>query len=125
MPKIHHHPTGPHPEPASVHYLDLEAEADRLTATLAGHRRRSVNLARESGVSLIMMALEAGDAIAEHSAEGVVVVQLLRGHAVIQSGGESYDLRDAQAVLFQPGVRHTIHAEEQSVVLLTVNGEHG
>jgi quercetin dioxygenase-like cupin family protein len=125
MPETQHHPSGPHPEPASVHYLDLEAEADRLIATLAGHRRRSVNLARESGVSLILMALEAGDAIAEHSAEGVVVVQLLRGHAVVQSGGESFDLRDGQVVLFQPGVRHDIRAEEQSVVLLTVNGERG
>jgi quercetin dioxygenase-like cupin family protein len=68
------------------------------------------------------MAMEAGDAIAEHSAKGAVTVHLLRGHAVLTAGDESFELRPGRLVLLQPEVRHDIRAEVQSVVMLTVSG---
>jgi quercetin dioxygenase-like cupin family protein len=117
-----HVPAGNYPAPAPVHQIDLEEAADRLLAKLAGHRRQSENLAREAGVSVVMMAMEAGNAIKEHSAKGAVSVQLLRGHAVLTAQSKSYELRPGQLVLFQPEVRHDLHAEEQSIVVLTVSG---
>lgn len=122
MPKTTHIPTGKYPEPSPTHALDLEGIADRLTAELPGSRRKTESLARESGVSLIMMAMEGGDEIKEHGAEGVVTVQVLRGHAILSTDGQPFDLRPGQLMLFQPAVRHNVRAEEQSVLLLTVTG---
>lgn len=122
MPRTTHTPTGDYPHPASVHDLDLTAIADKLTARLPGNRRQSENIARESGVSIVMVAMESGDAIQEHAADGVVSVQVLRGHAILSTPTETVDARPGQLVLFQPGVRHDLRAEEQSVVLLTVTG---
>ncbi|MGE0601921.1 MAG: cupin domain-containing protein [Dehalococcoidia bacterium] len=122
MPETTRIPTGEYPKPAPAHEVDLETEADRLLEALPGHRRQTKSLARESGVSVIMMALEAGDAIEEHSADGVVMVHGMRGHVTVRANGETIELRRGQLAVFQPGVRHDLTAQEQSVVLLTVTG---
>lgn len=122
MPNTTRTPTGDYPHPAAVHQLDVEATADKLVERLPGHGRQTESLARESGVSVIMMAMEADDEMKEHSADGVVLVQLLRGHASLSARGQKLELRPGQMILFQPGVRHDVHAEEQSVILLTVTG---
>ena len=122
MPDTTRTPAGEYPRQAATHHLDLSAIADELTAALPGKGRQTRSLARESGVSVLMMAMEAGDALTEHSAAGVVTVQTLRGHAVLQADGQGFDLRPGQLLMFQPGVRHNVRAETESVVLLTITG---
>lgn len=122
MPETTPTPQGNYPKPAATHPIDLDAAADRLIAALPGHGRRSENLAREAGISLIMMAMEGGDLMREHSAKGVVTVQVLRGHAALTAGDETHDMRAGELVMLQPEVPHDLRAEEQSVVLLTIGG---
>ena len=122
MPETTHIPTGDYPKPMAAHQVDLEAEADRLLEALPGHRRQTRSLAREAGVSVIMIAMEAGDAMQEHSAAGVVTVQAMRGQVSLRTGGETIELRRGQLAVFQPNVRHDLEAQEQSVVVLTVTG---
>jgi len=93
-----------------------------LVASLAGKSRQTRSLGREAGVSILMMAMESGDLLAEHSAKGTVTIHVLRGHAVLTAAGEPFDLRPGQLVMMQPAVRHDLRAEEQSVVLLTITG---
>lgn len=122
MARTTHTPTGKFPPHTQVHHIDLEAAADELLARLPGNRRQSESLAREAGVSVVMMAMEAGDAIQEHSAEGVVAVQGLRGRIAVTADGQTVEIAARQLVLFQPGVRHSVHATERAVLLLTVTG---
>ena len=122
MPTTTHTPKGDYPEPAPAHLIDIESEADKFSQALTAGGRQTRNIAREAGVSLVLMAIEAGDAVREHSTPGATTVTAIRGHVVVTSGGHSMDLRPGQLVLFQPGVRHDLRAEEQSVVLLTISG---
>lgn len=123
MPDTTHTPTGEYPEPAPVHQLDLQAEAEKLIGQMTGAgRRQAKSLLRESGVSVILMAIEAGEALKEHRAEGVVTVHLLQGRARVTAEGKTRDVAAGQLVGFQPGVRHDLQAEERSVVLLTITG---
>lgn len=122
MPETTRTPTGDYPHAAAVHELDLEAAADKLVQRLAGHGRQTESLAREAGVSVIMMAMEAGDNLKEHAADGVVAVQLLRGRVSLSASDETFELERGRMLLFQPGVRHDVLAHEQSVILLTVTG---
>lgn len=122
MPDTTHIPAGEYPNKAPVHHLDLEAEAQKLLGKLAGHRRQTRNLAREAGVSVLMMAMETGDILKDHATNGVVTVQVLSGHAVLASDNEHADLRKGHLAVLQPGVRHDVTAQEQSVVLLTITG---
>jgi quercetin dioxygenase-like cupin family protein len=122
MPETTQPPTGQYPKPQEFHHLDLEAEADRLLTQLANHDRQTQNLAREGGVSVVLMAMESGDVIREHKTTGSTTVQAVRGHVTLTSGGKPIDLRPGELVLFQPNIRHDLRAEEQSVVLLTITG---
>lgn len=122
MADTHHEPTGKHPPHAAVRLLDLDESADRLLGALAGHRRQTETLAREAGVSILLMAMEAGDMLREHSAQGVVSIQLLIGHASLNAAGETFDILPGQLVMLQPGVRHDVSAIEQSSLLLTITG---
>ena len=122
MPEVTHNPQGDYPQPAAVHQFDIELEADRLIAQLGGHGHQSRTLAREAGVSLVLMALEGGDAVPEHATHGATSIMPVRGHTVVTIGGEDADLRPGALVFLQPNVRHEIRAEEQSVVLLTISG---
>ena len=117
-----HVPQGNYPPHRPAHLLDLEQTADRLVAKLPGSRRQTETLARQGTSSVVLMALEAGDAIQEHSAGGPVSVHLLRGHAVLTAGSETFDLRPGLLVFMEPNLRHALRAEEQSVVLLTLSG---
>ena len=122
MPETTKQPTGEYPKPTPAQRIDLVETADRLVAGLAGKRRQTQSLGREAGVSVIMMAMEGGDLLAEHSAKGTVTAHVLRGHVTLAAAGEAFDLRPGQLVMMQPGVRHDVRAEEQSVVLLTIDG---
>ena len=122
MPETTRTPTGAYPKPAPVHNLDLEAETERLLARLPGHRRQSESLVRESGVSVILIAMEAGDVLKDHAAGGVVTVPMLRGHAALASATGDADLSAGCLAVLQPDVRHSLTAQERSVVVLTVTG---
>lgn len=122
MPETTHIPTGDYPKPAPAHRIDLETEADKLLESLPGHRRKTRSLAREAGVSVVMMAMEGGDAVHEHSAPGVVTVHAMRGHVNLRTGGETIELRSGQLAVFQPAVKHDLEAQEQSVIVLTLTG---
>ena len=83
------------------------------------------NLARESGVSVIMTAMAAGDVLEEHSAPGVVTVQVLRGRVRLFADGNEVELKPGQLVMLQPNVPHKHQADTEAVVLLTVTGASG
>ncbi len=122
MPDTTREPTGDYPHPAPVHHIDLEATADRLLQELPGSQRKTENIARESGVSLILMAMKEGDVLEEHTAPGVVIVQVLRGGIRLQAGSSGTDMGPGQIVMLQPNVPHRHEATAESVVLLTVTG---
>ena len=122
MPGVTHKPEGQYPHPSPVHALNLDDEADRLVAELKGAGHASRSLAREAGVSLVLMALEGGDAVREHSTAGATSIHVLRGHAAIGSAGQVWDCLPGDVLFFQPDVRHDIAAQEQTVVLLTITG---
>lgn len=122
MPETTHQPSGNFPHPATIHHIDLNGTADRLVAGLPGSGRNSENVARESGVSLVLMALAEGDTLDEHAAPGVVTVQVLRGSVRLESGDSMQRLEPGHLVMFQPAIAHRHIAETQAVVLLTVTG---
>jgi quercetin dioxygenase-like cupin family protein len=115
-------PTGTYPQHARAQLLDLEVIADRLLQELPGQKRKTETVAREAGVSIVVMAMEAGDEIKQHLAPGAVSIHLLRGHSSVNADGTDFDLRPAQVVFLQPSTPHSVIAVEQSVIVLTVTG---
>lgn len=115
-------PSGTYPQHARAQLLDLEVIADRLLGELPGSRRKTETVAREAGVSVVVMAMEAGDEIKQHLAPGTVSIHALRGHISINADNVDFDVRPAQVVFLQPSTPHSVRAVEQSVIVLTVTG---
>ncbi len=99
--------------------FSLEQEGRELIAQ-AGTNRRGVTLFKDHGVSLVLLAMPSGNDIADHTVAGPVTVQVLSGRVKIQLENESIDGYPGTLAVLGPGVAHSLHASETSVVLMTL-----
>ncbi|HET9064558.1 MAG TPA: hypothetical protein VFN22_01895 [Gemmatimonadales bacterium] len=107
---------------APVTVVDLSATARRLRAephaAVSGHRQIAVF--RHGPVTLVSFAFDAGGALKQHHAEGVVTIHAISGHLRVMAGGTSHDLHAGQLIGLATSVPHTVEAIEASEMLLTV-----
>lgn len=66
-----------------------------------------------------VIALTAGTELAEHNSPGQATLQVLRGRVRVSTAGDTWQ-GDPGDLLVIPRERHGLHADEDSVVLLTV-----
>ncbi|WP_343599461.1 cupin domain-containing protein [Mycobacterium sp.] len=66
-----------------------------------------------------VVALAAGQGLAEHDSPGEATLQVLRGHVRLTAGDEAWDGRAGDYVTIPPS-RHALESVEDSVVILTV-----
>lgn len=102
--------------------FDLQAVVTALRSerrlTAAGHQQQV--LYRRGDSTLAVFAFDAGAELVEHSAPGMVVLQGLEGHLTIRTPETDYELTPGKVVALAPDVAHSVHADEQSAMLLTV-----
>jgi quercetin dioxygenase-like cupin family protein len=66
-----------------------------------------------------VVALLADETMAEHENPGEATVYVIRGRIEVRAGGDSWEGRSGDLVEIPPE-RHSLHAIEDSAVLLTV-----
>lgn len=120
-------PTRPDPlAPGAAPSFDLGALASELLEESAssGSGRSAVTLISHPGLTLVLTALDAGSALAEHRAPGPVAIHCIRGRIVVgagagdQGGGET--LGPGCTIAFPPDALHSVHAEEDSAFLIAL-----
>lgn len=103
--------------------LSLTAVVDeQIAAAKAAHAGRAahtVHGGHEHSLRQTVIALVAGQELAEHDSPGEATLQVLRGHVRLISGDDSAD-GSAGDFLVIPPARHSLSALEDSAVLLTV-----
>ena len=101
--------------------LDLGEAAVELRAIEGiAEDRRAVTLVRQSGLNLAITYLRAGASLAEHAAPGPITIQVLDGLVRIALGDQQLEVPAGRLVAFGAGVRHAVHAVEDSTLLLTL-----
>ena len=109
------------PDAATVP-VDLTALARELLekAATAHARRAAHTLAHPvDGLRQTVMALLAGTDLGEHESPGPASLQVLQGRVRIVAGNGGVEL-SADQISPVPMQRHGLHADEDSVVLLSV-----
>lgn len=101
-----------------MNYIDLQA-FQLVTTALP----RSTALFREAGMRGLLLHLNAGEEISEHSTPGSITVQSLKGEVIFAAGGEENTLRPGCLVSLTPGVPHRIAAQQDSLLLVTIREE--
>lgn len=66
----------------------------------------------------VVIDLEAGDAMGEHSVHETSVLHVVSGTVAIAAGGREVDCEAGSLVTFDPGERHTVRAVGPARVLL-------
>jgi quercetin dioxygenase-like cupin family protein len=102
--------------------VDVQALQDELAQRAA--KERSGRAARTlphpvDGLRQTVIALSAGAELGEHESPGAASLLVLRGQVRLVAGDEVVEL-GAQQISPIPDRRHSLHADENSVVLLSV-----
>jgi quercetin dioxygenase-like cupin family protein len=102
--------------------LDVEAEVagilEAAKAAGVGHAART--LVKDGPLRIIILGLKAGATLQEHESAGPVSIHLLSGQVRAESPGRSDSLRNGQVLVFDAAVSHSLAAQADSVVLLTI-----
>lgn len=112
-----------HPESrfaGPMHELDLRAVARELAAEPARNGRRQKALYHHGRLTVALFTFEAGAALPDHSAAGVVTINVLDGRIRIKAGGADHDMSAGKLLVLAPKVRHDLLAVEPSTMLLQV-----
>lgn len=106
----------------SEHLFDLAAESARLREEPGEARdgHRQITLFRGGGVSIVLFDFEADGWLKDHSADGYVTVQVLRGEISMVTTEGQHRMPAGSLLVLRPGIRHDVRAEAASRVLLTV-----
>lgn len=107
------------------HIFDLGAVLNKLRAEAHagqnGHRQMTIFSRRP--VTQVLFDFASGGELANHSAHGLVMIQVLAGRLMVQADGHDHELSADHILILNPGVRHDVRAPEASVMLLTVHME--
>jgi quercetin dioxygenase-like cupin family protein len=95
-------------------FIELEAEAHE---TRDGHRQ--ITVFHRENVTLVAFAFEDGGQMREHSAKGLVTIQVLSGHIEVQTASQNHNLMPGQLVIMQPNIQHSVLSHGKSRMLLT------
>ena len=106
----------------SQHTVDLHQLAAELLERASGeHARRAATTLPHpvDGLRQTVIALVGGAELGEHESPGAASLQVLRGRVRLVAGDDSVELGQHQISPI-PNRRHSVHADEDSVVLLSV-----
>jgi quercetin dioxygenase-like cupin family protein len=101
--------------------LDAVAREQRRKAAAAesGRSAETVCGGHEKALRQTVIALRAGVELSEHENPGEATVLVLSGRVELRSNGVTWEGRNGD-LLAVPDQRHSLHALEDSAVLLTV-----
>ncbi|SMO90526.1 cupin domain-containing protein [Fodinibius sediminis] len=77
-------------------------------------------LVKTDDMEVIRMVLPRGRDIMEHSVEGELSVQCLKGHVIFQVEDEARTLAENDWLYLDHNQPHSIHAREDSILLVTI-----
>ena len=103
------------------HSLDALAREELAAASRAAAKRasRTVVGGHERSMRQTVVALLADETLAEHENPGESTVYVIKGRVEVHAGADSWEGRSGD-LLEIPPQRHSLHALEDSAVLLTV-----
>lgn len=116
------HPQSERPLEADLLSFDLREQLARLRSedTWKTAERNAITLWKGPAMRVVLVALHAGGALAEHHADGPISVQVLEGRIDFITDGVSKSLGEGQLVTLHGGVRHRVQAHTEAAFLLTL-----
>src|SRR5215212_7352955 len=105
-----------------VRGFDLDEELARLREETEWRegRRNAITLHKGGGLSVVLLAMRAGDRLEEHSAPGPISLVVREGRIRFTAEGEALEAGPETVLTCEAKVRHTVEALSDAVCLLNV-----
>ena len=78
----------------------------------------AVTLVKQPGLRVLLLVLERGAVVPEHTAEGDLALQVLRGRIALRLDGEHRRVKAGQLIALRREMAHEVEALEDSELLL-------
>jgi quercetin dioxygenase-like cupin family protein len=100
----------------------LMSMAEKLMgeATSATSGRASLTLAHGDEMTVVLVALKAGNTLEEHTAPAAATVITLSGNIIFTTSAEKITLEQGEAVTFTADILHAVDASEDSAFLIVI-----
>lgn len=107
---------------APVIPINLNASIAQLKGEVGYEKndRNAITLFHSERMRIVLIALHAGAEISEHSVTGPCSILAIDGHVEVRAGSDSFPLGPGEAVAMQDAIVHSVKAEGESVILLTL-----
>lgn len=86
--------------------------------------RNAITLLHNDQLRMVLVALKEGAEMKRHSVEAAISIQLFSGRLWVESEAQSFSLDENEVAALQSRLQHYIFAEEESIFLLTLAGNH-
>ena len=105
-----------------VQGFDLDEEAARLRGEKEWQegRRNAITLRKGGGLSVVLLAMKAGDRLEDHSAPGPISLMIREGRIRFTAESETVEAGPETVLTCDAGVRHGVEALSDAVCLLNV-----
>lgn len=105
-----------------VQGFDLDEELARLREEKEWQegRRNAITLRKGGDLSVVLLAMKAGDRLEEHSAPGPIALMIREGRIRFMAEDETVEAGPETMLTCDAGVRHTVEALSDAVCLLNI-----
>lgn len=102
--------------------FDLDAEVSRLRGEKEWRQggRNAITLRKGEGLSVVLLAMRAGDRLEEHAAPGPISLSIHEGRIKFSAAGETVEAGAGTVLACDAGVLHSVEALVDAVCLLNV-----
>lgn len=107
-------------EPFRGFNLDEELARLREEKEWQEGRRNAITLRKGGGLSVVLLAMRAGDRLEEHSAPGPITLMVREGRIRFTAEGETVEAGTETVLTCDAKVPHTVEALSDTVCLLNV-----
>ncbi len=111
---------GPMEVPLRVVQLGNEIATLKQEAAWERGEHTAKTLVKEGGLSVVLVLLPAGGALAEHKTEGPATIHCLTGQMTLHAQGREIELREGEMASLDGGVAHRVDAGTETALLVSI-----
>jgi quercetin dioxygenase-like cupin family protein len=104
--------------------LAVELEAVRASDSYRAADHAAKTIAKQDGISVVLIALKPGGQMHEHHADGAITAHGIDGHVEFTVDERPVALTPGRLLTVPPGVAHSVTGVSESAFLLTIAGAH-
>ncbi len=108
---------------APLVFVDIRQYAEQLQTENAWKKndRNGITVFKNEYLTIVLICLHQNAMINENSIDGLSTIHVLEGKVKMNFDETETELSDNQLLVLYPGIKHTVKALEDSILLLTTN----